>query len=162
MSNPLDAIEIPVPCQVPWEGMKGDERMRFCGLCKLNVYNLTEMSRKEAEALVSVSGSKICVRLYRRPDGKVLTRSCRAVLALRRTARAAAALVATVVMGFMAWASTQAAMGLNRGENLEEIKQRQPFRMLSSWIEGPAPGIPVTGISCILPPAPQPPAKGGS
>ena len=137
MPNPLDAIEIPVPCEVPWEGMKGDARMRLCGLCKLNVYNLSEMTRKEAEALVCGASGKVCVQIYRRPDGRVLTKSCRAVLAMRRTGRAAAALVAAGVMGLVAWASGSTAVGLNRGENLEQIKQRQPFRTVCAWFEDP-------------------------
>ena len=165
MPNPLDALEIKVPCQVPWEGMKGDERMRFCGQCRLNVYNLSEMSRKEAEALLQCSSGRVCVRLYRRPDGKVLTRSCRVVRGLRRARTAALSLVATVVMGFVAWASGAAAVGLNRGEGAEQIKQRQPFRTVCSWFETPTVivGQRVMGDVCFTPPGkPASSPKGGS
>ncbi len=161
MPNLLDAIEIPVPCQVPWEGMKGDERMRFCGLCKLNVYNLAEMSRKEAETLLQCGSGRVCVQIYRRPDGRILTRSCRVVRALRRSTRAAAALVATCVMGFMAWASTQAAVGLNRGESLEQMKLRQPFRTMCAWFETPPPVTALRGDVCWPPPVPAKSVPGG-
>src|SRR5690606_27829947 len=48
----LDVIEVPSPCPESWEGMKGDGPVRFCGLCEMNVYNLSAMTRDEAEALV--------------------------------------------------------------------------------------------------------------
>jgi hypothetical protein len=36
----LDRIEIASPCTVEWDSMTGDDRSRFCGQCKLNVYNI--------------------------------------------------------------------------------------------------------------------------
>ena len=56
--------------------MEGDERVRFCGECRKNVYNLSAMSRAEAEALVSETEGRICVRFYQRRDGTVLTDNC--------------------------------------------------------------------------------------
>jgi hypothetical protein len=152
--NPLDAIEIPVPCQASWEAMKGDDRMRFCGSCRLHVYNLSEMTRKEAEALVSGTTGKACVRLYRRPDGKVLTRSCRAALLLRRATAAAFALVATAVVGFFAWLSTEAALGMLKG-GLDGVKEREPYRTIRAWITPPTPG-PVVGKMIMGTPCPPP------
>jgi hypothetical protein len=39
----LDEIEIATPCPASWEAMTGDDRSRFCGQCRLNVYNLSAM-----------------------------------------------------------------------------------------------------------------------
>ena len=36
----LDRIQVNVPCQASWDDMRGDDRVRFCGACKLNVYNV--------------------------------------------------------------------------------------------------------------------------
>jgi len=74
--NPLKNIRIASPCSANWDEMYGNERKRFCGDCKLNVYNLSGMSRKEAEDLIRNSESRLCVRFYRRPDGSILTQDC--------------------------------------------------------------------------------------
>jgi len=56
--------------------MMGTERTRYCGECKLNVYNLSAMTRTEAERLLMQSEGRLCVRYYRRADGTVLTKDC--------------------------------------------------------------------------------------
>ena len=133
-TNPLDAIEIPVPCKASWEGMKGDDRVRHCDLCRLNVYNLSGMARKEAEALLTGSKGRVCVRLYRRPDGTVLTRNCRIFVNLRRATAAALIAAATGVTGFFAWASGSAGVGLWKG-GIPGVKRMEPFRSISRWVE---------------------------
>lgn len=56
--------------------MVGDERRRYCGECRLNVYNLSGMTRAEAENLLENAEGRLCVRYYTRPDGSVLTQDC--------------------------------------------------------------------------------------
>lgn len=100
----LDRLRIAEPCPMRWEDMAGDERRRFCGACKLHVYDVAAMSRTEAEALLSASrgtqgGGRLCLRLTRRADGRVVTEDCGPVRrTLRRRARrlrlAASALLA--------------------------------------------------------------------
>jgi len=76
-TNSLENIKIASPCAADWNEMIGDDRTRFCGACKLNVYNLSGMSRLEAENLILQSeGNRLCVRFYRRADGTVLTNDC--------------------------------------------------------------------------------------
>lgn len=73
----LENVTVAAPCEVSWADMQGDTDVRFCGECRQNVYNLSMMSREEAEAaLVSAKESGMCVRLFRRDDGTVLTRDC--------------------------------------------------------------------------------------
>lgn len=72
----LDSIMIAAPCNMGWENMEGDERVRFCNQCSLNVYNLSGMSDQEAEALLQEKGTNLCISLYRRADGTVLTENC--------------------------------------------------------------------------------------
>lgn len=74
--SPLNDIRIASPCSANWDEMYGNDRMRFCGDCKLNVYNLSGMSRQEAEDLVTNAEGRLCVRFYRRPDGTILTENC--------------------------------------------------------------------------------------
>jgi hypothetical protein len=74
--NPLLNIQIASPCNANWNAMSGDNRKRFCGECNLNVYNLSGMSKTEAEILLIESEGRACVRLYRRSDGSVIMKDC--------------------------------------------------------------------------------------
>ncbi|NJM53467.1 MAG: hypothetical protein HC846_08800, partial [Blastocatellia bacterium] len=75
-TNPLNHIKIASPCSADWNEMRGDKRKRYCSKCKLNVYNLSEMTQREAENLLFEEEGKMCVRLYRREDGTVITQNC--------------------------------------------------------------------------------------
>lgn len=74
--SPLNNIKIASPCSANWDEMNGNERKRFCGECKLNVYNLSGMTKYDAENLLSVSEGRLCVRYFQRSDGTVLTADC--------------------------------------------------------------------------------------
>ncbi len=100
-SNSLDRIRIASPCPASWERMTGDDRVRFCDECKLQVYNIGEMTRAEAEALIAKTEGRLCARIYRRADGTVITRDCPVGLrAIRRrvTKSATAAFVAVMAL----------------------------------------------------------------
>ena len=79
----LDDVRVASPCSASWDDMIGDDRVRFCQLCTKNVYNLSALSREDAEALLradqereGLRGEGMCIRLYRRADGTVLTADC--------------------------------------------------------------------------------------
>lgn len=74
--SPLDDIKIASPCKASWDDMVGDERVRFCGKCAKNVYDLSAMDRAEAEALLAKNEGAMCVKLARRTDGTVITNDC--------------------------------------------------------------------------------------
>ncbi len=81
----LEDLRIASPCNASWEEMSGSERVRFCGDCQLQVYNLSGMGRDEAVSLVQEAEGRICVRLLKRSDGTVLSQDCPTGLrALRR------------------------------------------------------------------------------
>jgi hypothetical protein len=107
----LDELTIAAPCKASWEEMVGDEHVRFCGQCAKNVYNLSCLPREEAEALLVAREGKMCVRLFKRADGTVLTSDCPVGVKTRRRRRAA---VAAVGGGLMAAA---AAFGLEQSRH---------------------------------------------
>src|SRR6187551_731520 len=72
----LEVIKIPRPCPADWDQMRGDDRVRFCQHCSLNVYNLSAMTRADAQRLVTETEGRVCVRFYQRADGTVITRDC--------------------------------------------------------------------------------------
>lgn len=75
MQPPLK-LEVASPCSQSWEAMQGDERVRHCQQCRLNVYNLSAMTRSELLELVSRREGRVCGRFYQRKDGTVITRDC--------------------------------------------------------------------------------------
>lgn len=104
-------IKIASPCTVSWEGMTGDERQRHCDACKLNVYNISEMTIAEAEELIIAKEGRVCVRLFRRHDGTVLTKDCPKGLAairarLYKSVAAVTATVAVVAAWVLNWRSS--------------------------------------------------------
>jgi hypothetical protein len=90
-TSPLDHVKVAVLCPADWSQMYGDGRVRFCSECKLNVYNLSAMKREEAEALLMSTEGRLCVRLYRRADGTIITQDCPVGLqAIKRQVKRAA------------------------------------------------------------------------
>lgn len=72
----LNRVRVASPCNARWEDMTGDERVRFCGQCQKNVFNLSALSRTEAERLVREKEGKFCGRFHQRRDGRMLTADC--------------------------------------------------------------------------------------
>jgi hypothetical protein len=107
----IDRLRIATPCPISWEQMTGNSRVRFCGNCQLNVYNISELSRSEAEALIASTEGRLCARLFRRADGTILTKDCPVGLrALRRrvSKRVAAVLAAIASISFTAFGQQSA------------------------------------------------------
>lgn len=95
----LEHARIASPCPANWEQMSGDDRVRFCELCNLHVYNIARLTRKEAESLIANTEGRLCARLFRRSDGTIITKDCpiglRAIR--RRVAKVAGAVFATIM-----------------------------------------------------------------
>ena len=79
--------------------MTGDDRVRFCEHCQLNVYNISALSHSEAEKLIASTEGQLCARMFRRADGTVLTKDCPVGLRAlrRRVAKRTAAIFAAIV-----------------------------------------------------------------
>ncbi|HEX4455735.1 MAG TPA: hypothetical protein VH143_32970 [Kofleriaceae bacterium] len=72
----LPNVRIGFACKQRWDDMVGDDRVRACAGCNRPVFNLSEMTRAEAAAVLATRGLTPCVRFYRRPDGTVMTSDC--------------------------------------------------------------------------------------
>jgi hypothetical protein len=97
----LNALRIASPCSAAWEEMVGDERVRHCRGCQQSVYNLSGMSAEEAVALLREKEGKVCVRLYRRTDGTVLTADC--PVGRRQRLWRSVRRLAAVTAGWLGW-----------------------------------------------------------
>ena len=102
-TNKLNNVRVAAPCPADWDSMYGNERVRFCEQCQLNVYNLSEVSRAEAEELIGRADGRLCVRYYRRKDGSILTQNCPVGLRrLKRRLSRVATAIGSSVLSFMA------------------------------------------------------------
>ena len=139
----LADVRVASPCHAAWDTMKGDERTRFCGLCRKNVYNLSEMTRQEAENLLREKEGRLCVRYYQRADGTVLTKNCPIGTAIMRRvlltrAVSASALLVTVIALF--------------GKNLSNSLSCSQ-RTMGDVVSAP---VPIAGGIAIEVPKPEP------
>lgn len=105
--------------------MVGGERVRFCPRCELNVYNLSGMSKVEAEALLVNREGRLCVRYFRRADGSILTKNCPVGLrALRRKAARAAGAFLSAVLSFGAGVGGSRAVRMEGpGPEVERLEE---------------------------------------
>ena len=102
-SSTLDNVRVAAPCPADWDSMNGNERVRFCGQCQLNVYNLSDMSKADAERLIGQAEGRLCIRYYRRRDGSIITTNCPVGLrALKRRLSRVATAVASSILSFFA------------------------------------------------------------
>lgn len=90
----LQRIYVASPCNVPWESMSGDDRVRHCASCDKDVFDLSALTRAQAEALLIEKNGKLCAQFYRRDDGTVLTADCEVGVAKKKKARRKAAVIA--------------------------------------------------------------------
>jgi hypothetical protein len=94
--------------------MQGDERVRYCPECKLNVYNFDAMDSVEIEKVVRAREGRLCARFYARPDGTLLTQNCPVGFRakVRRISRTAGAVLSTAMAAMSAtFAAAQTGTG---------------------------------------------------
>lgn len=98
-------IKIAAPCSEKWEAMApvgGNDRQRHCASCKLNVWNVKELTESEVRAMLLKAEGRVCGRIYRRMDGTVLTKDCpTGVAKLRKRAMAALMMTAALFLGII-------------------------------------------------------------
>jgi hypothetical protein len=127
-----------------WEHLVGNDKIRYCGRCQLNVYNLAVMGKAEVENIFRTTKGRVCGRLYLRGDRTATLRECpqgRADKVRRRFLKAFAAVFVVVFAlvcrnvarpdfsGFPQWVQT-----------------------LVSWVEPEPPSRRTTVVGAICPP----------
>lgn len=111
----IDKLRVATPCPVTWDTMEGDDLKRFCDMCSLNVYNISEMTRAEAIELMSNAEGRICGKIYRRADGTVITKDCPVGLrAYRKRIAIFAGAALSMVLGLFSVGYSQCKM---KGDN---------------------------------------------
>lgn len=144
-------FRISKPCPESWSDMVGNDRVRFCGRCKLNVYNLAIMKKEEIEALVRGSNGRLCGQLYMRGNRTATLRDC-AGGARRKWVRRGAAVAGLLVLGAISWL-------LRSIDQPDRSIHPVWIRAVLNWIEPEQRPRMVKGDLCpVIPPAPMPPS----
>lgn len=97
----LPNIRVASPCRADWNAMTGDSRVRACATCNRNVFDLSAMTRADAEALIRATNGDLCAQYWQRKDGTILLADC-TVQGVRRGKQLTALAAATAVAG-TAW-----------------------------------------------------------
>jgi hypothetical protein len=145
----LDGLKLASPCSEKWEDMVGGERARFCGSCKKNVYNLSSMTRPEAEDLLRQLGD-VCVRFYQRADGTIMTSDC-PVGARRRRVRLA---IYGAVGGSMLAGAAVVASAVEEARPPQVFMGAAPIPTQVA-VDPPIPSVPVIPEAPAAPPVPH-------
>ncbi len=136
----LDHVKIASPCDVGWENMRGDDRVRFCDACEMNVYNLSALRRTEAEELIRRHEGRLCVSLYRRADGTILTADCPVGASVARRSAWRVAAGAACVMGFLIAGASLLGLPDRTTRRLRDV---EPFSRVCRWLAPPPPAVAV-------------------
>jgi hypothetical protein len=137
----LESIQIASPCTARWDEMIGDDRARFCTHCQKDVFNLSAMPRDEAESFMKERTAEVCVRLYKRFDGTVLTADCPVGVKRKRRRKVIAAAVGSSLLA--------------AGALLMASRQQQPCPVMGEM--GKVEVTPTMGAAGGIPAPPPPP-----
>ena len=69
----LASLRVASPCRSSWDDMQGDARRRYCAECGRHVYDLAQLTAREAAGLVAATGGRLCARVTRDPFGRLVT-----------------------------------------------------------------------------------------
>jgi hypothetical protein len=61
-----------VSCANDWSQMRGSNTVRHCSSCAKDVYNLSMLTEREAEAALAVRPADVCIRYHFDADGQVV------------------------------------------------------------------------------------------
>lgn len=165
----LDTIHVATPCGVSWETMTGDDQVRFCHDCKRRVYNISEMTRQQAQDLLEQKEGRLCIRLYRRADGTLITQDC--PVGVWKWFRRGVSRIAAIVM-FLVCLSGYFQLSRNPNSSGNRfLREVEPFKTFASWLGPRQPVFQTVATSCFMgcprnvqpaepPPQPEDPAIG--
>jgi hypothetical protein len=134
--------------------MSGDERKRFCGLCQKNVYNISDMSRKDAEELIREKEGQLCIRMYVRSDGTIISNNCPVGLRLlqkgvHKVYKGIAACFAILLSCLPAFAQNNKSCSDSSGTKTKEAQDIRGEVYVPPNNQGQNQAIPVLGAPAV-------------
>ena len=61
----IQQLRLASPCEVEWDSMIGNDRVRFCEHCRLSVHHVDSLNRKQLRRLIARSHGRLCVNYTR-------------------------------------------------------------------------------------------------
>lgn len=61
----IQQLRLSSPCEVEWDSMIGNDRVRFCEHCRLSVHHVDSLNRKQLRRLIARSRGRLCVNYTR-------------------------------------------------------------------------------------------------
>jgi hypothetical protein len=101
----LEQIDVDQPCQAVWDQMQGDDVRRFCQHCQKHIYDLSAMTRDDAERLICEKAGNLCAQFQRTPQGQIITLDYEPV-----TLRPASRFTPMAIVGWLTIGSVGAAV----------------------------------------------------
>ena len=137
----LPNLRVATPCRADWGAMVGDDRVRHCASCDKDVFNLSSMTRDEAEALILAKAGNLCARYYQRQDGTILLADCAVGIAQKRKRRVIAAGAAMLLAGggAAAWLAKRSQPQETMGSVGFDERENVGTRVLAQELEPPPP-----------------------
>ena len=100
----IEQINIKEPCSESWDEMSGNDEVRFCSHCSLNVTDLSAMTRQKALKIVKKAEGGICVRYVQNPVDKTPVFADKLYRITRRAGLAAGVLGVSMTLSTMTYA----------------------------------------------------------
>lgn len=138
----LDRIEITSPCDADWDEMTGSEQIRYCTECNKYVYNLSAMTRRDAEELVATRRSQMCTRMIRDLNGGTITVD--SLPPVRLLGRRPGPIASTVVTTILSIAPAVGAISQSPRASSHVYAQNESSRKASRPVSGTPTGA-ITG-----------------
>jgi len=128
--------------------MSGDHRSRFCQMCSKRVFNLAAMRSDEALAMLTEQPGSVCVRIYRRSDGTVLTSDCqKGASALkwvyRRAAPATSMVAAAFAFAYIGGGAKADVIADVTTRTQEQVVYMHPDVVPSTFVTAGLPAMPL-------------------
>jgi len=72
VKNKFDRLNVVSPCASSWGRMSGSADKRHCAECNKFVFDFSQMTRSQIEAVVTAKRGQLCARITRREDGSLV------------------------------------------------------------------------------------------
>lgn len=100
--QPIECNRKATKCAFKWDDPEATEKFRICTLCQTPVYNFNNVEMPEAEAIIFKRENIKHPTLYKREDGKYMTRDCPREAMRRQQQQMMILVAATVVVAVIA------------------------------------------------------------
>jgi hypothetical protein len=149
--------------------MRGDDKVRHCAQCDLNVHNLSAMDEGEVRELLARAGEeRVCAGMWKRADGTIITKNCPVGVAKARARLVKAAGRVAAALGLVIGAGAAAARTDRDGRWADwgwaiRLKELSGVQWVRDWVRPRPPAQIYLGGLIVGPSStPPPPARSGS